>query len=165
MEVVTPGEKYGVTWVTQDAPYAVYFTEVHVSNTGVMNSMVPVQIDDVSNTSDKVSMAYENGKYIISHMEYNSIKYKNRIAVGEFQAGGGPTGISETEMKLNIYPNPTTGIVNFEITQEQVSVFDIAGNLVETFNNVSIIDMSLYSEGVYILKSANGKMTKLSIIK
>lgn len=85
--VVTPREKYGISWVTQDAPYAVLVTEAVVSTTGVMNSMVPVQVDDVKFTSDQVSMAYENGKYIVTYMEYNSQKYKNRIAVGTYQAG------------------------------------------------------------------------------
>ncbi|MFT5600810.1 MAG: hypothetical protein ACI9N1_001046 [Flavobacteriales bacterium] len=165
VEVVTPGEKYGVTWVTQDAPYAVYFAEVQVSNTGAMNSTIPVAIDDATFTSDKVSMAYENGKYIISHMEYNSLKYKNRIAVGEFQAGGGGTGINEAEMKLNAYPNPTSGIVNFTEVISEITVLDMKGAVIETYNNVSQIDLSNLTEGIYLIKDDTGSFTKVNVIK
>ncbi len=164
MEVVTPREKYGVTWVTQDAPYRVYFTEAQVSTTGEMNSMVPVAVDDATLTSDQVTMAYDNGKYVIAHMEYNSIKYKNRITVGEYQAGN-TSGIDENNSILNIFPNPSTGIVNFTSAQKQVTVFDINGKQIENFNNVTKIDLSGFENGIYIFKTANGATSKVSILK
>lgn len=170
IEVVTPGEKYGVTWVTQDAPYRVYFTEVHVSTTGEMKAMIPVAIDDATLTSDKVSMAYENGKYIISHMEYNSIKYKNRIAVGEFEAytgggGGNPTSIEESTTEFNIYPNPTTGAVYFGENIENGSVLDLNGKIILSFSNVSELDLSELKQGIYIVSDQKGMNTKVTVLK
>jgi hypothetical protein len=67
-----------------------------------------------------------------------------------------PTGIETTALKndMAIYPNPSAGIFyldenyidgqNFEIT-----VYDSYGKLVSQQNNVSIIDLSSYSNGIY----------------
>lgn len=164
MEVVTPREKYGVTWVTQDAPYRVYFTEVQVSTAGVMNSMVPVAVDDATLTSDQVTMSYDNGKYVVAHMEYNSIKYKNRITVGEYQAGN-TSGVEENNSNFTVYPNPSTGMINFTELQSEITVMDINGKLLNVFKNVANIDLSSFENGIYLLQSATEGITKVSIIK
>lgn len=164
LEVVTPRQKYGVSWVTQDAPYRVYFTEVQVSSTGVMNSMIPVAVDDATLTSDQVSMSYDNGKYVITHMEYNGMKYKNRITVGEYQAGS-TSGLEENSLAIMPFPNPTTGIVNFGTVQNGIIVFDMNGRLLNKYQNVSQIDLSGYDTGIYLLQSEAGGIVKVSIIK
>ena len=70
---------------------------------------------------------------------------------------------------LQLFPNPTTGIVTICLSPEtcslnpEIQVFDMYGKLVETFHETSLqrtgrIDLSRYSPSVYIIKAvSNGK--------
>jgi hypothetical protein len=74
-------------------------------------------------------------------------------------------GINTLEInKLNLYPNPTTGTINFTILGEQkvqVSVYTIEGK--EVLNNQYIsnsgnqtLDISSLNNGMYIVKVSYG---------
>ena len=62
-------------------------------------------------------------------------------------------GISTlSNVELNVYPNPTTGIVNIEAEGiENVEVMDMTGRTVMTANG-STVDMSALNNGVYMLR-------------
>ncbi len=77
--------------------------------------------------------------------------------------------------QLQIYPNPTDGIVTVCLSPEtcplssEIQVFDIYGKLVETFHETSLqqtahINLSHYASGVYIIKVVN-RGTPVSIGK
>lgn len=54
--------------------------------------------------------------------------------------------------QVNIYPNPTTGMVNIDVDAlESVEVMDMAGRVVMT-SNQSNIDMSALANGVYMFR-------------
>ena len=56
---------------------------------------------------------------------------------------------------LNVYPNPTTGIINISGAKDaDVSIYNITGKLVGEYNNFngSTIDLSEQTNGVYIMK-------------
>jgi len=54
---------------------------------------------------------------------------------------------------LNIYPNPTDGIVNIEgsIAKEQFEIYirDITGRLISKTKNTNILDLSTFNKGIY----------------
>lgn len=62
-------------------------------------------------------------------------------------------GISTlSNVELNVYPNPTTGIVNIDAEGiENVEVMDMTGRTVMTANG-STVDMSALNNGVYMLR-------------
>ena len=56
---------------------------------------------------------------------------------------------------VQVYPNPTHGIISIENAENsQVSVYDILGKLVLTYENktsLGTIDLSNYDEGIYVI--------------
>lgn len=60
--------------------------------------------------------------------------------------------------KIKLYPNPTTGIINFEFAQNninKITVSDITGKQViekTAFNKNAMIDLSSIANGIYIIK-------------
>ena len=61
---------------------------------------------------------------------------------------------------VNIYPNPTTGLLNItNVAGASVSVYNLMGQVIATIestSNLTTIDMSSYSEGTYIVRIVNG---------
>ena len=72
---------------------------------------------------------------------------------------------------LSISPNPTNGIVNFNLPGgdqlENISVYDISGRQIMSNNNVNTVDLTNYSNGIYIAKitAANGTTQSSRIVK
>lgn len=78
----------------------------------------------------------------------------------------------ENYLPIGIYPNPTKGIVNIRNAENSnVFVYDIIGNTVASFNNISsvgTIDLSNLSEGNYVIKVVSEKETinkQITIVK
>jgi hypothetical protein len=64
--------------------------------------------------------------------------------------------LEETNIsKTNLYPNPTTGIVNLYFANDklkELQITDIAGNIIKnitTYNYEITLDMSNYAKGIY----------------
>jgi len=64
---------------------------------------------------------------------------------------------------LNVYPNPSNGIINIEISQDAnytINVTDINGNIVASFNQyfskIATLNLSNLSNGSYIIELKNG---------
>ena len=75
------------------------------------------------------------------------------------------TSLFEKNNKIAAYPNPSTGIFNIQ-TQENtnVEVFDALGRKIKSQKNIvetSQLDLSEFNSGIYLLKTANGGITKL----
>jgi len=86
----------------------------------------------------------------------------------------GALGVSDQQIvDVNVYPNPTTGILNLISGKniDNVNVYDISGRLVKTVNRISsdksVLDLSSLASGTYILKiqTDNKVLTKKVIIK
>lgn len=86
------------------------------------------------------------------------------------------TGIEDnkTIADLNVYPNPTTGVVYFsgtDLDQAVVTVYNITGSEVGTFTNIHAekLDLSHLQDGIYILNVVIDNQTtlkkKISILK
>jgi hypothetical protein len=82
------------------------------------------------------------------------------------------TDTPETEYKLAIYPNPTTGILYLETKNwpqnSKAEVFNYDGRLVFqtlNLNSSSVIDLSDKPDGIYILNiSSNKKKETVKIV-
>lgn len=78
------------------------------------------------------------------------------------------TGITETlSYNINLYPNPTTGILNIATEGVQsVNVMDVDGRVVMTANS-NVIDMTSLNNGVYFVRviTANGTTTQKVVKK
>ena len=64
---------------------------------------------------------------------------------------------------INIFPNPTTGIVNIEAEGlNKVVVYDVTGRMMMSVVNESTIDISNLEAGVYFfsVETANGSAMK-----
>ena len=75
------------------------------------------------------------------------------------QAEGVPAGIDEYTLEMDVYPNPTSGVMNVETSNnvaiETLTVYDISGRVLlhETdLGDRTEIDLSNWKSGVYILK-------------
>ncbi len=84
---------------------------------------------------------------------------------------GGNVNNTTSEM-VNIYPNPSTGILNISgIEGANIEILNLMGQVVETLEDIdenTTVDMSKYTNGTYIVKAIlNGKVItrKIDIIK
>ena len=66
------------------------------------------------------------------------------------------TGINETDLNnsIGIFPNPTTSIINIStsLTNFELKVFDINGQLVLNDRNRHTIDVSNFPTGLYVIR-------------
>ncbi|WP_432671054.1 T9SS type A sorting domain-containing protein [Flavobacterium sp. SM2513] len=66
----------------------------------------------------------------------------------------------------NLFPNPTSGILNFSEQIENVIVYSLIGQKLNEYSNVKSIDISSMSNGVYIIQLENqGKTNVQKIVK
>ena len=82
-----------------------------------------------------------------------------------------PSGIPTHEKAhLQVWPNPTSGILNVQITDSdspEIQVFDMYGKLVDIVETMSSssetlqIDLSRFTNGVYFLRRGNGAVAKV----
>lgn len=61
------------------------------------------------------------------------------------------SSISEYAEKPTIFPNPTSGKIQFSSECETIIIFDITGKMIQKFTNVTEIDLSNLISGIYIL--------------
>lgn len=74
-----------------------------------------------------------------------------------------PTSVAENsaEEKIEIYPNPTSGIINIEGKEvAEVQVYNSFGQLAKTFQNTNVIDLEPLPKGIYVLVITNNKNIK-----
>jgi hypothetical protein len=84
------------------------------------------------------------------------------------QAEGVPAGIGEVQLSVDVYPNPSNGVITLKsngMVIDRVQILDITGRLVhaEEINAMSkTLQADHLSSGMYLLKiSSNGQeMTK-----
>ncbi len=76
-----------------------------------------------------------------------------------------------SQQQLNIYPNPTTDIINISLPQnttvKTVEIYNLSGEKMHSQNNVNSISLSTFEKGIYILKivDENNNTTTQQIVK
>ena len=78
-----------------------------------------------------------------------------------------PVNVEEQSANdINIYPNPTDGVLNVEIeTMTRITIFNAMGQVVydnEVVSDRETVDMTQYNEGMYLLRitTENGVITE-----
>jgi hypothetical protein len=68
----------------------------------------------------------------------------------------------QTNEKIILYPNPTTGVLYIKTALEnpKVIVYDVMGHIVERPRNTKTVNLSNYPNGTYLV-AVNGKPTKV----
>ena len=71
------------------------------------------------------------------------------------------SGIDDIAFKnLNVYPNPSNGIINLNITEElsTIKLFDLTGKMVKTFDPSNRqLNITEFTTGIYFLEVANAE--------
>jgi len=73
---------------------------------------------------------------------------------------GGTIGVEEKQLSVNVFPNPSTGIVYLSqnvSNEAEVKVFSILGEEIysNTLGETLKIDLSKFSNGVYVIEVKN----------
>ena len=76
--------------------------------------------------------------------------------------------LNNIDNEFTLYPNPVNNIINIntEIKDYTIDIYNQIGVLVKTVNNTSSIDMSTFSNGIYLVRisTQNGFTTKKIIV-
>ena len=95
--------------------------------------------------------------------------FGNLLVEPFLKGSGSSTSITNSTInKLNIYPNPTSGVLNIEGLYSLVEIFDIFGKLVLSSEYTNSIDVSSLANGIYNLNIVNEtgvKNMKITISK
>ena len=79
------------------------------------------------------------------------------------------TSIIDESLNLDIYPNPSNGLINISNTEEKniITIYSILGEKILTNYNTSIIDLSNQKKGMYIIniETSKGKTVKKVLIE
>ena len=96
------------------------------------------------------------------------------VNITAFKPGENAITESNAPASLNVYPNPSNGMLNLETAQGSgittVLVFDISGKMVQQVNgngNTLQLNISDYTPGVYILRvmQEDGSISQVRIVK
>lgn len=77
------------------------------------------------------------------------------------------TGVDENSLAIDVYPNPTDGIICIDIEDlERIEVYAINGQFIKEFSS-SEINITELNEGTYLLKvfTSSGWVTKQIVKK
>lgn len=105
---------------------------------------------------------------IWTHASQNAFKLIDADLAIEYFAQS-TLGINKEDLisEIEIYPNPTNGIVNINSTAkiDKIEVYSILGNSVAVFKNTNTLNLNNIKTGIYILKiSSEGKSINKKIV-
>ena len=104
--------------------------------------------------------------------DYGFVSISNPLSVEPFVDGPikaifDETGVDENSFAINVYPNPTDGLICIDIEGlERIEVYAINGQFINEFSN-SEIDITELNSGTYLLKvfTSSGWVTKQIVKK
>lgn len=172
---VPQAHRYESCFIDIEAPAIPVITET----SGVLNSTAAatyqwylngVQISGATNQSYTPT---QSGVYIVRITDANGCVF--RYATGYKFTASSTTGLTEQMiMNANLYPNPSTGIINLDVPSldgknYEVAVYDLLGKLIFSAQNAAQIDLSGKMNGSYVVTvSAEGMSPvsrKINILK
>ncbi|HET7818547.1 MAG TPA: aryl-sulfate sulfotransferase [Bacteroidia bacterium] len=126
----------------------------------------------ISGATNQTYTPTQNGIYVVRSTDQYGCVYSYSVGYKYTTA----TSIQGEDMNpyLNLFPNPSTGIVNlqfpfFNADDFTVIVKDLSGKIIMKEINITAIDLSAFENGLYFISvtSSNGKAVnrKISIIK
>lgn len=106
---------------------------------------------------------------ILLDLKGNQRIFNTTVDMGAYEFGSSPLGVNNFIVEeFSIYPNPTSSILNIETNSEvkKVVIYNLQGQKVIE-NNVTKIDVSNFSKGIYILQvtTKNNRISTKKFIK
>lgn len=164
-------------WVAaQDPTYPAEYYAVMVSTTDT-NPASFTEIYNNTLSSDEWSevvlpLAAYNGENIYIAFRHYNVTDQFQMKIDDFKidfATSLEANITET---VNVYPNPTTGLVNISnVNDANISVINMLGQVVYSTvatSNVLTIDASSWKQGTYLVRIVNNEevnVIKLDLVK
>ncbi|MGB1248040.1 MAG: T9SS type A sorting domain-containing protein [Chitinophagales bacterium] len=115
---------------------------------------------DLNSTKGHDNMfVFSNNQWNQSSIQLKGSPMLRALLDADFAFDTTTTGIFTAENKvkeINVYPNPTTGLLQIDVPQEvtnyQVQVIDLLGRLVAQANNEAQINLHQLTNGTYVLR-------------
>lgn len=155
--------------LTSSEVQAIYNRESTSSEISELYAPVSIRYnyDASGNRSSRAPITLKSGSFINVRDSIGSESFsENYLEPQKEEIEGG---------KINIYPNPTRGFLKVEITgikdevKTSIQIYNLSGSQLVNIvpgSSTSVIDMSKYPNGTYLLKVFVGdKMTEWKIIK
>ncbi len=155
--------------LTSSEVQAIYNRESTSSEISELYAPVSIRYnyDGSGNRSSRAPITLKSGSFINVRDSVGSESFsENYLEPQKDEIEGG---------KINIYPNPTRGFLKVEITgikdevKTSIQIYNLSGSQLVNIvpgSSTSVIDMSKYPNGTYLLKVFVGdKMTEWKIIK
>jgi len=116
------------------------------------------------------SIGYSVGDEMEANIMFLTNDPENPIVIIPLLMIVDPDGVIENAASaFNVYPNPTTGMVNIEGENiSSIAIYNAAGQLVNVVRGTTTIDMSVYGSGVFylnIIDNANNSTVQSVIVK
>ena len=159
-------------WITAFAANSFLFKKYgnvsnfpHISQTGIELSTVGIgsykwflEGVAISDAMNQTFTPVQNGNYSVMITDINGCKGTSPV----FSVTNLGLNDNSINKKINIYPNPTTGMVTItnqdNLSIDKIEIVDTLGKIVsEETSSTSQIDISKFSKGIYILKIHSGK--------
>ena len=169
------GYKLGYTDSGDYAEYPVLITEtgeydvsVRIASESSSGSIILYLIDGsneqyLTQISLPVTGGWETWETVSTSLNLEQGAYKLRLTVNQsgfdinwidFDFTGDPMSFSETNrVEFNLYPNPTTNfiIINTDLREFKIEIFDLLGKKVHFSENKSQINLTHLDSGIYLL--------------
>lgn len=182
-EVDSNGTTLWSKTATGNVPQAFRYEECYVNNAAPAIPTISNSNDTLYSTTADSYQWYLNGVQIPGATSQSFVPTQNGVylvkvtdvlaCVYSYSTGlnftMSTTGVSTTNAvkNLNIYPNPTNGIVNLQsailnVNSFEISVYDQFGKLISKSKSNPIVDLSNLANGVYFLNinTDQGSTTK-----
>ncbi len=107
----------------------------------------------------------QNGIYVVRVTDSNSCEYS--YSSGFNTITGIETNVNTNINILNLYPNPTSGIVNIDKTNFNnddytVTVYNAYGKIILQKNNLTLVDLSGNANGIYNITIRSAKAESIN---
>lgn len=129
----------------------------------ITQDFLTIGYDLNTNTSNRIFYnaegIWENSNYAGSLMIQPVFKYDETVV--------GVTEITNEELDLKIYPNPTKGILYFnEPKNIEIAVYDLLGSKIMSFpkNNYTSLNLTSLTNGIYFIHISDNKTTQVEKI-
>ncbi len=150
-----------VTFTKSSSSFSLYINGAH-QYTGTKNSSFVSTFFQVGTQIDEFTDEAFNG-YMDDLMVWNRVLSQTEIT----QAYNGTLSLSKTLDFLNVYPNPTSSIINIDYEFSIAKVFDLTGRKVLE-SRLKTIDPSELPNSIYLLRlydNSNNVLGTSKVIK
>jgi hypothetical protein len=127
-------------------------------------SWTPI-VTETNNSISSYSKSFSEVSTNKVRLYINAASTDNTVRLFELEVYGRRTTLGTNDFaasKFNIYPNPTSDILNIvgDITVDLLQIYDVNGKQVITKKDSNSVDVSLMPAGVYFLKLNNKETVK-----